>query len=120
MLKSIFLSIIVITVGLLVSQWMDINGYEQGRQVITKINDTYDYIVVGAGSAGSVVGARLSENPNVSVLLLEAGGEETGDPSFHVPGMFQSALFTENDWQYPIEKQEQSLHAMPYGDREIT
>jgi choline dehydrogenase len=59
----------------------------------------YDYVIVGAGSAGCVLAARLSEDPNVSVLLLEAGPPDTNQ-NIHVPLGYLSLARTEIDWDY--------------------
>jgi choline dehydrogenase len=59
----------------------------------------YDYIVVGAGSAGCVLAARLSEDPDVQVLVLEAGPPDTKD-NIHVPLGFLKLGKTDVDWDY--------------------
>ncbi len=62
----------------------------------------YDYIVVGAGSAGCVIAARLSEDPRTRVLLLEAGGPDEGD-LFEVPALWPRQFATQYDWDYQSE-----------------
>lgn len=58
-----------------------------------------DYIVVGSGAAGSPVASRLSEDKNVSVAILEAGGENTNDIS-RILGAFFRVWGTDYDWKY--------------------
>ena len=82
--------------------------------VVKNINSTYDYIVVGAGSAGAVLAARLSEDEGKSVLVIEAGNEDTNILP-HVP--FMGALYqnTSLDWSYYTEPQTHSSFASLYG-----
>ncbi|GAA1856186.1 GMC family oxidoreductase [Microbacterium koreense] len=64
-----------------------------------------DYIVVGAGSAGAALAARLSENPGVSVLLLEAGPVDRA-LELHVPAAFSKLFRGPYDWNYDTTPQE--------------
>ena len=60
---------------------------------------SYDYVIVGAGSAGCVLANRLSEDPEVSVLLIEAGPPDTAD-FIHIPAAMAALFRSENDWDY--------------------
>jgi choline dehydrogenase len=59
----------------------------------------YDYVIVGAGSAGCVLANRLSEDPDVSVLLVEAGGPDTNE-LVHLPAAFSALYRSAQDWDH--------------------
>jgi choline dehydrogenase len=59
----------------------------------------FDYVIVGAGSAGCVLAARLSEDPDVRVLLLESGPPDSNE-NIHVPLGYLQLGATEVDWDY--------------------
>ncbi|KAJ7091834.1 hypothetical protein C8R44DRAFT_891391 [Mycena epipterygia] len=62
-----------------------------------------DYVIVGGGTAGLVVANRLTANPSVSVMVLEAGGDGLGNINISDPTLIGAAWGTQVDWQFPTE-----------------
>ncbi|KZT30177.1 GMC oxidoreductase [Neolentinus lepideus HHB14362 ss-1] len=69
------------------------------------IKQTFDYVVVGGGTAGCVVANRLSEDPNVRVLLIEAGGRHDTQLFARIPVAFSKLFKTSADWAYDTVSQ---------------
>jgi hypothetical protein len=77
-----------------------------GRNITTgQFNLTYDYIVIGGGSAGMTVASRLSEDEHVSVLIIESGSHFGDNPNFFVPPHWINLLHTNHDWAYLTQSQ---------------
>jgi choline dehydrogenase len=72
----------------------------------------HDYVIVGAGSAGCVLASRLTENPDVRVLVLEAGPPDTAD-EIHIPAAVSQLFQGPYDWNYQTVPQQRA------GDRSI-
>ncbi|MFD9737667.1 GMC family oxidoreductase [Umezawaea sp. NPDC059074] len=60
----------------------------------------HDYVIIGSGIAGCVMANRLSQDPDTSVLLLEAGPDVGADPRVATPARWPELLLSEYDWAY--------------------
>ncbi|CAG9831003.1 unnamed protein product [Diabrotica balteata] len=89
------------------------DNYQEDYSPNLKDGDEFDFIVIGSGSAGSVVANRLSENPNWRVLVLEAGGYPSATSD--IPILLYSLQETEEDWQYKIEPSEKACLSFKDG-----
>jgi choline dehydrogenase len=76
----------------------------------------YDYIIVGAGSAGCTLANRLSEDSQTSVLLLEAGGNDK-EQKIHIPAAFSQLFKSAYDWAYYTEEEAGMANRKMYWPR---
>ncbi len=79
----------------------------------------FDYVVVGGGTAGAVIAARLTEDPDVTVCVLEAGPSDVGDDSVLRLERWMALLESGYDWDYPVEPQERGNSFMRHARAKV-
>jgi choline dehydrogenase-like flavoprotein len=77
----------------------------QGISAEEFVHRSFSYIIVGGGTAGLVVASRLSEDPDITVGILEAGDGLRNDAAINVPGRYGEGIGTDYDWQYQTTAQ---------------
>lgn len=67
--------------------------------------DSFDYIIIGGGTSGLVLASRLTEDPSVHVLVLEAGKSHIDDPRVNMPAGWPALLGSDADWSFKTTPQ---------------
>jgi choline oxidase len=80
---------------------------------------TFDYVIAGGGTAGCVLAARLSEDPSVTVCLVEAGPSDVGDTNILPLSEWMHLLDSGYDWDYPVEPQERGNSFMRHARAKV-
>ncbi|ROW13238.1 hypothetical protein VPNG_04841 [Cytospora leucostoma] len=88
--------------------WLDASSclFIPPAEIDVSLHSQYDYIVVGGGASGLVVANRLTEDPDVTVLVLEAGSLDTEEATVTVPADIGQDLYTGYDWMLHTVEQE--------------
>lgn len=80
---------------------------------------TFDYVIAGGGTAGCALAARLSEDPDVTVCLVEAGPSDVGDDAILKLSQWMHLLDSGYDWDYPVEPQERGNSFMRHARAKV-
>ena len=86
---------------------------------------TYDFVIVGGGTSGLMIANRLTENPDITVLVMEAGDSHLTDPRVTVPALCLSLQGTEADWNFTttsqvIDQQLAQIASLAFTDSSLT
>ncbi|KAI9858036.1 MAG: hypothetical protein M1824_004502 [Vezdaea acicularis] len=90
----------------------------EGRDLNAPLAESYDYVICGGGISGLVVGMRLSEDPNINVLVIEAGDPDHYEEFIQVPQFVGSDIGSQYDWKLTTEPQsylDGAVRPMPQG-----
>ena len=82
-------------------------------------DDQFDYVIAGGGTAGCVLAARLSEDPDVTVCLVEAGPTDVGNDDILPLAKWMHLLDSGYDWDYPVEPQEKGNSFMRHARAKV-
>ncbi|CAG5124863.1 unnamed protein product [Candidula unifasciata] len=113
---SLTVNIALVVLSAIVLRYFYFTDSSKSPRLVEKLNSTYDYVIVGGGSAGCVVASRLSEDKDVSVLLLEAGEFDNENPHIIIPALGVLNFKSNIDWSYETEPQDGVLTGL-HGKR---